>query len=129
MEWEVGEWFKREGTYVFLWLIHVDVWQRPVQYCKAVILQLKMEFLEKKLKVFQLKITRVKDLFATPFSSGTTNWGRFSQLSLEIWYISLVNLIDWLCVTCIGFSFPLGYLYVSFHWYNKNHMCVDLCWD
>ena len=79
----MGERFKREGTYVFLWLIHVDVRQRPVQYCKAVILQLKTKILEKNLKVFHLKITRVKDLFATPFSSGTTNWGKFSQLSLE----------------------------------------------
>ena len=33
--------FRREGTYVQLWLIHVDVWQKPIQYCKAVILQLK----------------------------------------------------------------------------------------
>ena len=31
--------FKREGTYVYLWLIHVDVWQKPTQYCKATILQ------------------------------------------------------------------------------------------
>ena len=22
--------FKREGTYVYLWLIHVDVWQEPI---------------------------------------------------------------------------------------------------
>ena len=28
-----------EGTYVYLWLIHVDVWQEPTQYCKAIILQ------------------------------------------------------------------------------------------
>ena len=26
---EVGGGFKREGTYVYLWLIHVDVWQNP----------------------------------------------------------------------------------------------------
>ena len=26
---EVGGWFKREGTYVYLWLIHADVWQKP----------------------------------------------------------------------------------------------------
>ena len=38
----MGERFKREGTYVHLWLIHVDVWQKPTQYCKAVILQLKI---------------------------------------------------------------------------------------
>ena len=32
----------REGTYVYLWLIHADVWQKPTQYCKAIILQLKI---------------------------------------------------------------------------------------
>ena len=32
---------KREGTYVYLWLIHVDVWRKPTQYSKAIILQLK----------------------------------------------------------------------------------------
>ena len=35
------EGFRREGTYVYLWLIGVDVWQRPTQYSKAIILQLK----------------------------------------------------------------------------------------
>lgn len=30
---------KREGTQVYLWLIRVDVWQKPVQYCRAIILQ------------------------------------------------------------------------------------------
>ena len=29
------------GTYVYLWLVHGDVWQRPTQNCKAIILQLK----------------------------------------------------------------------------------------
>ena len=32
---------EREGTWVYLWLICVDVWQRPTQYCNEVILQLK----------------------------------------------------------------------------------------
>ena len=27
---------------MYLWLIHVDVWQKPTQYCKAIILQLKL---------------------------------------------------------------------------------------
>ena len=31
MEWEVGGKFKREGTYVYLRLIHVYVWQKPTQ--------------------------------------------------------------------------------------------------
>ena len=29
------------GTHVHLWLIHVNVWQKPSQYCKVIILQLK----------------------------------------------------------------------------------------
>ena len=33
---------KREGTYVYLWLIHVNVWQKPTQYGKAIILQVKI---------------------------------------------------------------------------------------
>ena len=32
---------QEEGTHVYLWLLHVDVWQKPIQYCKAIILQLK----------------------------------------------------------------------------------------
>ena len=32
---------KSEGAHVYLWLIHVDVQQKPTQYCKAIILQLK----------------------------------------------------------------------------------------
>ena len=42
MGWE-GR-LKREGTYVYLWLIHTVVWQKPTQYCKAIILQLKTKF-------------------------------------------------------------------------------------
>ena len=48
MGWDVGGRFKREGTYVYLWLIHVGAWQKPTQYCKAIILQLKMDILKKK---------------------------------------------------------------------------------
>ena len=38
---EMGGRFWREGTHVYLWLIHVDVWQNPSQYCKVIILQFK----------------------------------------------------------------------------------------
>ena len=40
--WEMGRKLKREGTCEHLWLIHADVWQKPTQYCKAILLQLKM---------------------------------------------------------------------------------------
>jgi hypothetical protein len=39
---EMGERLKREGTFVYLWLIHVDVWQKPAQCYKAIILQYKI---------------------------------------------------------------------------------------
>ena len=30
------------GTHVHLWVIHVNIWQKPPQYCKEIILQLKL---------------------------------------------------------------------------------------
>ena len=38
------------GTHVNPWLIHVNVWQKPLQYCKVISLQLK-KIDEKKKKV------------------------------------------------------------------------------
>ena len=38
---EVGEGFRREGTYAYLWLIHADGWQRPTKHYKVITLQLK----------------------------------------------------------------------------------------
>ena len=46
--------FKPEGPYVHLWLSHVDVWQKPTQYCKAIVLQLKINS-----KNFKVDVTRV----------------------------------------------------------------------
>ena len=37
MEREAGEGW---GTHVNPWLIHVNVWQKPLQYCKVISLQL-----------------------------------------------------------------------------------------
>jgi len=39
--------FKREGIYVYIWLIHVDVWQKPTEFCEAIILKLKYESIKK----------------------------------------------------------------------------------
>jgi len=47
MGWKVRERFKREGTYVSVWLIHVDVWQKTTQYSKTIILQLKINTFQK----------------------------------------------------------------------------------
>ena len=31
----------QDGVHVHPWLIHIDVWQKPLYYCKVIILQLK----------------------------------------------------------------------------------------
>ena len=36
---KMGRRFKREGTYVYLWLIHVDIWQKTTKFCKEIILK------------------------------------------------------------------------------------------
>jgi len=50
VHWDDPEGWDREGggrgvwdggTYVHLWLLHVDAWQNPPQYCKGISLQLK----------------------------------------------------------------------------------------
>ena len=43
---QMGGIFKREGTYVYLWLIHIDIWQKTAKFYKAIILQLKKYFLK-----------------------------------------------------------------------------------
>ena len=36
-----GREFRMGGTQIYLWLIHVTVWQKPSKYYKVIILQLK----------------------------------------------------------------------------------------
>ena len=37
---ELGGRFRSEGSWVYLWLVLVDVWQKTTKFCKAIILQL-----------------------------------------------------------------------------------------
>ena len=39
---EDGREVQEGGDILYLWLIHIDAWQKPTQYCKAIILQLKL---------------------------------------------------------------------------------------
>jgi len=64
---EVWGKFKREGTYVNLWLIHVDVWQKTTQFCKTSILQLK-KYVNLKLKKKRKTLRDIKT-----FNSGKKN--------------------------------------------------------
>ena len=44
---EAGGRLKPEGIYVYLQLIHIVVWQRPIQHYKAIVLQLKINLKRK----------------------------------------------------------------------------------
>ena len=35
---------ERGDTCIYPWLTHVDVWQKTTQYCKAIIIQLKINY-------------------------------------------------------------------------------------
>ena len=39
---EIGGRFEREGIYVYFWLLHIVVQQKPIQHCKAMIVSLKI---------------------------------------------------------------------------------------
>ena len=54
---EVGGRFKREGIYVYMWLTHVAVRQKPTQHCKAITLQLKRKF--KKFNAMNFKFAEI----------------------------------------------------------------------
>ena len=42
---------REEGTHVHLWLIHLNVWQKPPQYCKVTSFQLKKQKQNKNTRV------------------------------------------------------------------------------
>ena len=58
---EMGQRFKGEGTYIYLWLIHVVIWQKPSQFCKAIILQLKQK--NKYIKKFSVLKIEIEKLY------------------------------------------------------------------
>ena len=45
---EQGERLIRKRVYVYIWLIHIAVQKKPTQHCKAIILQLKINFKKNK---------------------------------------------------------------------------------
>ena len=97
MEWR-GRWEGGSGwgTHVHPWLIHVNVWQKPPQYCKVTSLQLKKkkkdlgkrarsEVLRSNLGKFLNLICNTHSLFCYQ-SPGTYNMSIFShfvQLKLK----------------------------------------------
>ena len=84
MRWEVGGRFRREGIYVYLWLIYVDVWKKPTQYWKVFILRLKVIFLKEYFsKVFILfsSVTQSCLTLCDPMDCITPRFPVYHQLS------------------------------------------------
>ena len=52
------------GAHVHPWLIHVNVWQKPPQYCKVISLQLNFKKIKKRIKTNN-KIKTLNELKAT----------------------------------------------------------------
>ena len=64
----IGGKFRKTGTFVYLWLIHVDVWQKSTQCFKAIILQLKIVcFLKSKHKKSSEKNHLLNELYLCVF--------------------------------------------------------------
>jgi len=59
----VGGRFRRDRIYVYLWLIHAVVWQKPTQHCKAII--------------FQLKVN-LKNIFFKTIASSSSEYTKFA---------------------------------------------------
>ena len=57
----MGGSFKSQGTYTYLWLTPVDVWQKPTQCCKAIILQLKIHKHIKKYFLVEAEFNHIPD--------------------------------------------------------------------
>ena len=57
----MGGRFLEEGTKMYTYgLIHIDVWHKPTQYCKAIILQLKINKLKNKNKTKNIMFGMLK---------------------------------------------------------------------
>ena len=76
---EVGDRRKvqREGTHVYLWLIHVGIWKKSTQYCKAIILQLNdpsPRVMEIKTKISKWDLIKLKN-----FCTSRELWTRWKD--------------------------------------------------
>ena len=71
------------GTHVHPWLIHVNVWQKPSQYCKVISLQLKLKKNKKSLQYHSSKtsILQCSDFFIVQLSHPYMTTGKTIALT------------------------------------------------
>ena len=71
----VGEGGSREGIYVYFWLIHIVVWQKPTQHCKNNYPPIKNE----------LKKSKAQDTLITKLMSCTCVMARGEGRKYDPW--------------------------------------------
>ena len=91
--------FERQRTYVYLWLIHVDVWQKPAQCCNANILQLKKKDTARKLEIcFWISVPKYNKI---GLSQGKIRqWGEYINLYDSLEYTIKSVFFWWWWVLC-----------------------------
>ena len=142
---KIGGSFKREEIYVYLWLIHVEVWQKTTKSCKAIILLLKNKLknkindLEKKRQIRWIIIcvgSRCEEAeFFKPFYVSVNYraiWKGIWAIFCEIKYVSCDQWSHfWVCI-------PETFLYRSLRkhiqelgslWQrNRNNVIFSIRW-
>ena len=69
------------GTHVNPWLIRVNVWQKPLQYCKVISLQL-------------VKINEKKKVVNVNFMKEVVNFKRMQWFTWDLTYTKFLNMIN-----------------------------------
>ena len=111
--WEGGSGW---GTHVNPWLIHVNVWQKPLQYCKAISLQLIKINGKKKKRVARRAARATVEIWVSPCHSASS----YSPSSS-----------GW-CFWCSGAWPPLCRCFISYSFLaleiSLMYFCFWLCW-
>ena len=89
-------WAVREKTYIYLWPIHVDIWQKPTLYCKAIIFQVKIN-------KFKLKNKKTHIVCWGECSGGITDRSTFVGKRIEHYFmVPFYNHLPWNSWECLA---------------------------
>ena len=132
MGWEAGEKFKREGTYIHLWLTHVVVWKKRkkvlvIQSCPTCCHP--MDCSLPRSCVHRTLQARILEWVAIPFSRGSS-WPRdrtqVSCIASRFFAISATREAPILHKCSLKASFCCNYYYYCCMFYFGHHLSVIL---
>ena len=119
MRWG-GRWEEGSGwrTFVNPWLIHVNVWQKPLQYCKVISLQL-IKINQKKKKKSPLGEKKKSPLGCAHIASERTSAYQRTYPSKKLTWMPKNQQWAWIQILIYGFS-----LNIQSAWNFPNHQTV-----